>query len=145
MIKYFLQNKLDIIFNTHMKKRLFKAKLVGIIFGLLELIGVVFFTFAFYFNIFGFKEYLTVGIVFISLGTAIILDIIYVWGIIFYFSKIRQKTDLKAADLIGSDIEEAYNFGMLGLAVVDENNIVLWTNTLFKEIRHQNIVKYYVF
>lgn len=116
-----------------MKNRLFKAKLIGIIVGLLELFGVAFLGAVYYFNWFNFQEVLTESILYISLGAAVVIDIVYVWGIIFYFSKIRQKTDLRAADLIGSDIEEAYNFGMLGLAVVDENNVVLWTNTLFKE------------
>ena len=129
-----------------MKKRLFKAKLIGITIGLLELMGLVFLGLAYYFDLFSFRNLITPIIIFIALGSAVILDIIYVWAIIFYFSKIRQKTDLRAADLIGSDIEEAYNFGMLGLAVVDENNTVLWTNTLFKEraieILDENILEW---
>ena len=129
-----------------MKKRLFKAKLIGAIIGLIELFGVVFLGLAYYFNLFNFKEIINAVILFIILGTAVIIDIVYVWAILFYFSKIRQKTDLRAADLIGSDIEEAYNFGMLGLAVVDENNVVLWTNTLFKEraieILDENILEW---
>ena len=129
-----------------MKRRLTKAKLIGIIVGLIELFGVAFLGSVYYFNWFGFQEILSESLLYIILGTAVIIDIIYVWGIIFYFSKIRQKTDLRAADLIGSDIEEAYNFGMLGLAVVDENNVVLWTNTLFKEraieILDENILEW---
>ena len=129
-----------------MKRRLFKAKLIGIIIGLIELIGIAFIGVAFYLNLFNLKEIINQLYLYIGLGSAVIIDIIYVWGIIFYFSKIRQKTDLRAADLIGSDIEEAYNFGMLGLAVVDENNIVLWTNTLFKEraieILDENILEW---
>ena len=129
-----------------MKRRLRVAKTIGITIGLLELFGVVFLGLAYYFNLFSFRDIVTPVILFISLGTAVIIDIVYVWGVLFYFSKIRQKTDLRAADLIGSDIEEAYNFGMLGLAVVDENNIVLWTNTLFKEraieILDENILEW---
>ena len=129
-----------------MKKRLFKAKLVGIIVGLLELFGVAFVGTVYYFGWLNFKEVLTPAILYAAFGSAVVIDIIYVWGIIFYFSKIRQKTDLRAADLIGADIEEAYNFGMLGLAVVDENNVVLWTNTLFKEraieILDENILEW---
>ena len=129
-----------------MKWRLRVAKTIGITIGLLELFGVVFLGLAYYFNLFSFRDIVTPVILFISLGTAVIIDIVYVWGVLFYFSKIRQKTDLRAADLIGSDIEEAYNFGMLGLAVVDENNIVLWTNTLFKEraieILDENILEW---
>ena len=129
-----------------MKRRLRKAKLVGVIIGLLELFGVLFLGIVYYFGWFNFREIITPVILFISLGTAVIIDIVYVWSVIFYFSKIRQKTDLRAADLIGSDIEEAYNFGMLGLAVVDENDVVLWTNTLFKEraieILDENILEW---
>ena len=129
-----------------MKRRLRVAKTIGITIGLLELFGVVFLGLAYYFNLFSFRDIVTPVILFISLGTAVIIDIVYVWGVLFYFSKIRQKTDLRAADLIGSDIEEAYNFGMLGLAVVDENNVVLWTNTLFKEraieILDENILEW---
>ena len=129
-----------------MKRRLRKTKIIGITVGLLELLGVVFLGLAYYFNLFNFREIITPVIIFISLGTAVILDIVYVWGVLFYFTKIRQKTDLRAADLIGSDIEEAYNFGMLGLAVVDENDVVLWTNTLFKEraieILDENILEW---
>ncbi len=129
-----------------MKKRLFKAKIFGLILGIVELLGIGFIAVVYYINLFNLKDIFTAEILYISLGSALVVDIIYVWGIIFYFSKIRQKTDLRAADLIGSDIEEAYNFGMLGLAVVDENNIVLWTNTLFKEraieILDENILEW---
>ena len=129
-----------------MKKRLFKAKIFGLILGLVELLGIGFIAVVYYVNLFNLKDIFTAEILYISLGSALVVDIIYVWGIIFYFSKIRQKTDLRAADLIGSDIEEAYNFGMLGLAVVDENNTVLWTNTLFKEraieILDENILEW---
>ncbi len=129
-----------------MKRRLRKAKLIGVIIGLLELFGVLFLGITYYFGWFNFREIISPVILFISLGTAVIIDIVYVWGVLFYFSKIRQKTDLRAADLIGSDIEEAYNFGMLGLAVVDENDVVLWTNTLFKEraieILDENILEW---
>ena len=129
-----------------MKKRLSKVKFIGIIIGLLELAGVIFAGLAFYFNWFSIKDNISPLLLYIIFGSALIIDIVYVWGVIFYFSKIRQKTDLRAADLIGSDIEEAYNFGMLGLAVVDENNTVLWTNTLFKEraieILDENILEW---
>ena len=54
-------------------------------------------------------------------------------------SQLRQKTDLKAADVIGSDVQEAYNFAMIGLAITNDDNIVLWTNDLFKQ-RHIEIM-----
>lgn len=45
----------------------------------------------------------------------------------------RHRTDLKAAEVIGSDVQEAYNFAMIGLVVTDENDIVIWNNDLFKD------------
>ena len=129
-----------------MKRRLSKAKIIGAIFALVELFGLAFVGLAYYLNWFSFKSILTLEILFVALGVSIIIDIIYIWIVLAYFSRIRQKTDLRAADLIGSDIDEAYNFGMLGLAVVDENNVVLWTNTLFKEraieILDENILEW---
>ena len=129
-----------------MKKRLFKAKVIGAVIGLVELFGVGFVGLAYYLDWFSFKTILSAFILYVSFGSCVIIDIIYVWAVLFYFSKIRQKTDLRAADLIGSDIDEAYNFGMLGLAVVDEHNVVLWTNTLFKEraieILDENIIEW---
>ena len=129
-----------------MKRRLRRTRILGLIVGLLELAGVAFLGLGYYLNFLNFRQYLTPAIFYISLSSAVILDIVYVWAVLFYFKKIRQKTDLRAADLIGSDIEEAYNFGMLGLAVVDENNVVLWTNTLFKEraieILDENILEW---
>ena len=58
---------------------------------------------------------------------------LFVWFTELHISSIRQKSDLEAASIIGSDVQEAYNFGQIGLVVVDENNIVMWDNNLFKD------------
>lgn len=116
-----------------MKKKLFRLKLIGFIFGLIELIGIILVCLAVYFDFISIQDLGGDIVVYPTLGAIGAVNIFYAWIVLMYFTKIRQKTDLKAADLIGSDIQEAYNFGMLGLAVVDENNVVLWTNTLFKE------------
>lgn len=116
-----------------MKKRLFRLRLFGFIAGLIECLGLIFLGLCTFFGFFNLDELLTKELLYPIFGFLILLDIVYAWSVLFYFSRFRQKTDLRAADLIGADIQEAYNFGMLGLAVVDENNRVLWTNTLFKE------------
>ncbi len=69
----------------------------------------------------------------------LVIDFIVIWIMIYRIGKIRQSTDLKAAEVIGSDIQEAYNFAMVGLAVTDDNDNVLWTNDLFKD-RHLDII-----
>ncbi len=67
------------------------------------------------------------------------VNCLFVWIVTLLISTLRQKTDLKAAEVIGSDVQEAYNFAMIGLAITDDNNIVLWTNDLFKS-RHIEIM-----
>lgn len=60
--------------------------------------------------------------------------------------RIRRRSDIEAATVVGSDIQEAYNFGQLGLVVTDDNDMVLWTNNLFKErqvdLLDQNILEW---
>lgn len=75
----------------------------------------------------------------ITMSIIIAVDCLFVWIIILVLSSLRQKTDLKAAAIIGSDVQEAYNFAMIGLAITDDQNIVLWTNDLFKS-RHIEIM-----
>lgn len=68
-----------------------------------------------------------------SVSIITILDIVFVVISEIRLSHIRRKGDLTAASIVGGDVQEAYNFGQLGLAVTDDNGIVLWTNSLFKE------------
>lgn len=62
-----------------------------------------------------------------------VLNFLIIWVTEIKLNRIRKKNDLGAAAIIGSDVQEAYNFGKLGLVVTDENDVVLWTNTLFRE------------
>ena len=61
------------------------------------------------------------------------IDMIVLWVTIGRVSSLRHKTDLDAASIIGSDVQEAYSFGQIGLVVTDESDIVLWDNNLFKD------------
>ena len=78
----------------------------------------------------------TVALIMVSV---IVFNCLFVWVVILILSTLRQKTDLKAAEIIGSDVQEAYNFAQIGLAITNEENIVLWTNDLFKA-RHIEIM-----
>ena len=44
----------------------------------------------------------------------------------------RRKHDLAAVSIVGSDVQEAYNFGELGLVVTDDNGTIFWASPLFK-------------
>ena len=64
-----------------------------------------------------------------------------------YFKKHKGEAELKAASVIGNDINEAYNFGELGLAVCNHDNIVMWVNDFlggrFPDLVDQNIYAYF--
>ncbi|MBO4540513.1 MAG: DHH family phosphoesterase [Bacilli bacterium] len=66
-------------------------------------------------------------------GIVIFMNILFVAIMLLHISNIRQRSDLKAADIIGSDVQEAYNFGEIGLVVTDNDDIVIWSNVIFKD------------
>lgn len=116
-----------------MNKALKSLRQQSITIILIELIIVAAAIIIFFYNLFDLKQYFTSTTILISAVAIVIFNVFFTATSFIRISRIRQKSDLKAAELLGADVQEAYNFGMLGLVVVDENQIVLWTNTLFKE------------
>ncbi|MCQ3035531.1 MAG: DHH family phosphoesterase [Bacilli bacterium] len=103
--------------------------------------------FVFYFiPLFNFDKIITVPIIVIVMSALLVINLLIIWCFYVKFNKMRTSSDLKAADLIGGDVQEAYNFGQIGLVVVDENNTVLWINEVFKDrgfdIIDQNIYEW---
>lgn len=129
-----------------MKQNLRKAKLVVLILMAIELAVLIVFGVFYHSNVLDIREKINLPMFYVISASIIGVDIITLWVEIVIFSHVRHKTALKAADLIGADIQEAYNFGMIGLVVVDENNTVLWVNELFKErqidILDENILEW---
>ena len=70
--------------------------------------------------------------IFGAVGVAFI-NIVILWTAEIRIGSIRQKSNLDASSVIGSDIQEAYNFGQIGLVVTDENDVVMWANSLFRD------------
>ena len=66
-------------------------------------------------------------------GSVIFVNILFTAIMLLHISSIRQRSDLKAADIIGADVQEAYNFGQIGLVVTDNDDIVIWSNVIFKD------------
>ena len=114
-------------------------KLFALIIIFIEVVFAVVLSILFFFNLFNFQSILNPYILVALMVGIIILDGLFTWIIIRRLTSLRQKTDLRAAEVIGSDIQEAYNFAMIGLAITDDQNNVLWTNDLFKE-RHIEIM-----
>ena len=116
-----------------MKRSLRRIALVSFVFLLIEISALVVSGILFVTGVGNIRDLFSAELIYSVLGMLIILNAVLIVFLIFYFSILRKKTDLKAAELIGQDIVEAYNFGMIGLAVVNEENVVLWVNDLFKD------------
>ena len=117
-------------------------KLIKIISLILIAIEVVFggiFSIFYFNNVFGLYTNTKPEYIAITMAIVIAVNCLFVWVVILILSTLRQKTDLHAAEIIGSDVQEAYNFAMIGLAITDDKNTVLWTNDLFKS-RHIEIM-----
>lgn len=81
----------------------------------------------------GIKDFAKTEYILIGFSGLIVIDLLFIWIGEMRLSSIRQKNDLSASSIIGSDVLEAYKYGQIGLVVTDSNDIVLWANDLFKE------------
>ena len=121
-------------YNLTMNASIKKFRNITFIFALIELIFIGTLTFFWVYNTFGIRdikyieEYIFLGFVVLCLA-----DILFTWFALARLSRKRQSNDIEVASLIGNDIQMAYNFNQIGLLVIDENGLVLWTNTLFNE------------
>ena len=122
-----------------MGKVIKKIKIASFIIILLELAIITAFCIFYFNNFFSFKDLFKAEYVVLSASIIVFVDCVFVWVIVLLICSIRQKTDLKAAEVIGSDVQEAYNFAMVGLAVTDKSDIVIWTNDLFRD-RHLDVL-----
>jgi len=116
-----------------MTKELRKMKIRALFIVALELISVAALAVFYFYDFFNFRDIYIIEYLFATLAGFVVINVLFIWVMLVRLSKIRKKSDLKAAELIGNDVQEAYKFGMIGLVVVDENDIVLWTNDLFQE------------
>lgn len=123
-----------------MGKTIKKIRAISFTLIIIQLIFIAAF-FVIYFNDETFKlmQYIDDLTITLTAAGLVIFDCLYVWIIALVVSTLRSKTDLHAAEVIGSDVQEAYNFAMVGLVVTDENDVVIWTNDIFKD-RHIDII-----
>ena len=114
-------------------------KLFSFVIILLEIVLGAAFSVLYFNNFFNLASIIKPFHIALTMVIVIVVDCLFIWIVILILSSLRQKTDLRAAEVIGSDVQEAYNFAMIGLAITDDKNTVLWTNDLFKA-RHIEIM-----
>ena len=81
----------------------------------------------------GYKEIMTTQYWLVAMAGVLLINVIILWVSMLRMSALRHKTDLEAATIIGSDVQEAYNFGEIGLVVTDNQDTVIWCNNLLKD------------
>ena len=122
-----------------MGKKIRGIKVASFVIILIEIILIAAFVILYFTNLFNFKNLIQPQWVLLGAAILVFVDCLFVWIISATIASLRHKTDLHAAEVIGSDVQEAYNFAMIGLAVTDKDDNVLWTNDLFKT-RHIDII-----
>ena len=58
----------------------------------------------------------------------LMLDAIIMYIRLMRIGSISYRTDLDVSRVLGNDVKEAYDFGKIGMAVVDEKDVVVWIN-----------------
>ena len=122
-----------------MGRKIKRIQIFAFTFILLQFILIGVFSLFYFANLFNIRNYVKPLYAIIGSVAIVAIDCIFVWIVSVQISTLRRRTDLHAAEVIGSDVQEAYNFAMIGLAVTDDNDVVLWTNDLFKS-RHIDII-----
>lgn len=124
-----------------MSEILKKQQRVSLIVLVLEALGILAVTFC-YFYYPSSESYYFIAIGLMALY--VILDAALAYFFNFRVGKVKSKTELTSAMIIGADVNEAYNFGQIGIAVCDHANTVMWTND-FLSMRFNNLVDHNIF
>lgn len=113
-----------------MNKLIRKGKIAGILMLLIQLLTLAaLIVLSFLYPDF---DYYTL-VVAITAAFFFLMQIIFFWIYNKRISHLKRRTEMKAADIIGNDIQEAYYFGKIGLAVTDENGTILWVNEFLED------------
>ena len=119
-----------------MTKLISKLRIAFFVIFIVEALAVLSVSILWIFDFFNFRAIAEDFFVYLisSLAFFLVVDALFYWFSLSHIRHIRQRNDEEAVSLIGSDIQEAYNFSKIGLIVVDENNRILWANNLFRDL-----------
>lgn len=99
----------------------------------LILIGIEFFFIVLFLIIGLFAEHALDNIkpiyIYSTLIIFIVVDVIYLYIRFYKITKLSHKTDANVAHVLGNDVTQSFDFGQIGLAVVDDGNHVVWINS----------------
>lgn len=118
-----------------MIKSIIKLRKAAIVVFMIEVLILVFINIAYFIDIWGLKAFFNAEVVFIFSAVVIVLNLLTFLFLTARINKVRKKNTFELVNLLGGDVKEAYNFGMVGIIVVDRDFNVTWASELFKERR----------
>lgn len=117
-----------------MQKLIKKYILLFLLLSSLEILGAAV---LFLLHTFSYDHMVEISI--IVLCGVILLDAILLIFALSRVMKAKQKNDVSTVEIVGEGIQEVYNFGQMGIMVVDDNDCVIWTNEWFNKSKDKII------
>ena len=117
-----------------MQKMIKRQMFVALLLFFIELLGIV--SLVFFSKLYPeFKYNDDIMVIFVCV--VVVIDLLYISSVLSRISSSRKKNDITAVEIVGEGVEEIYNFGQLGVIIVDDSNNVIWTNdvTPYKKIK----------
>lgn len=74
-----------------------------------------------------------------ALFGVLLVDLISVIIAINKIANAKNRTDISSLSIIGKDIQEAYDFGKIGLIITDDKFEVIWVNKIFSNLQNKLI------
>lgn len=118
-----------------MIKALERLKRESTIFVLVELLLLLGVTILYGFDLFNIRLYLTLPIIFIIAASLMFINAFGLFIQAARIARARSKHGMELTGIIGGDVSEAYNFGMVGIVVVDHDFNVIWASEIFNDRR----------
>ena len=78
-----------------------------------------------------YKYFFTIAL--ILLAVFALFDAASIVAFNLYLQKVKGKTETTSAEILGNELNEAYNFGEIGLVVTNKENEILWVNDFFSK------------
>lgn len=115
-----------------MQKMIKRQMFVALLLFFIELLGIV--SLVFFSKLYPeFKYNDDIMVIFVCV--VVVIDLLYISSVLSRISSSRKKNDITAVEIVGEGVEEIYNFGQLGVIIVDDSNNVIWTNDWFEDIQ----------
>jgi cyclic-di-AMP phosphodiesterase len=117
-----------------MIKILSRLRATTLIILLLEVILIAGAIVMYYYDIFNIQSIFTFPVMMGLLSILLVFNIIFMLSFVALILDNRRKKDLRTADLLGSDIPEAYRYTGLGIILLDQDDQVIWVNEVVQDL-----------